>query len=54
MSDTGPVTSLRRWLRSLFRRVTTLDDVHDEQPGEGPVAPDLMRNLPPGGGGGGV
>ncbi|MDX6544299.1 MAG: hypothetical protein QOG02_73, partial [Gaiellales bacterium] len=29
---------------------TTVDDVRDEQSGDGPVAPDLMRNLPPGGG----
>jgi hypothetical protein len=50
MRDTGDMTTLRRRLRSLLRRVITVDDVRDENPGDGPVAPDLMRNLPPGGG----
>jgi hypothetical protein len=51
---TGAMTTLRRRLRSLVRRVTTVEPVHDEQTGEGPVAPDVLRNLPPGGGGAGV
>jgi hypothetical protein len=50
MRFTWAMTTLHRWLRSLFGRVTTVEDVHDEQPGDDPVAPDVMRNLPPGGG----
>jgi hypothetical protein len=48
------MTALRRWLRSFYRRVKTVEPVHDEQPGAGPVAPDVLRNLSPGGGGPGV
>jgi hypothetical protein len=42
---------LRDRLRSLWRRVRTVEPVRDgDQPDDGTVAPDLFRNLPPGGG----
>ena len=33
---------------------TTVEPVRDPTDGDGSVAPDLMRNIPPGGGGPGV
>jgi hypothetical protein len=48
------MSTLRAWLRRLRRRVTTVEPVRDHEDGDGPVAPDLMRNIPPDGGGAGV
>jgi hypothetical protein len=48
------MSMIRDWLRRLRRRVTTVEPVRDARDGDGPVAPDLMRNIPPGGGGPGV
>jgi hypothetical protein len=45
------MATLRRWLGALIRKVTAVEPVRDDQPGEGPVASDVLRNLPPGGGG---
>jgi hypothetical protein len=47
---TPAMDSLRRWIGALIRKMTAVEPVRDEQPGEGPVAPDVLRNLPPGGG----
>ena len=48
------MSTLRAWFRRLRRRVTTVETVRDHEHGDSPVAPDLMRNIPPGGGGAGV
>jgi hypothetical protein len=43
---------LRDRLRGFWRKVRTVEPVRDDdQSGDGPVAPDVFRNLPPGGGG---
>ena len=45
---------LRDRLRGFWRKVRTVEPVRDDESGDGPVAPDVFRNLPPGGGGPGV
>jgi hypothetical protein len=47
---------LRTRFRTFWRRIKTVEAVRDEQeePGDGPVAPDVFRNIPPGAGGPGV